>query len=371
MGDSIGGSHISALSLIRGLDESRCRARILLHETGPLSEHLDSLGLAYEIFGLPRYVGRGRNLPQHAGALITTAPRLRTFLRRAAIDILHSNDARMHLTWALPCRLARTRMIWHQRNVYAPSRLTDALIRFPDWVVANSHFVSRQLPASARPRSTVIENPFEAPPALKRESCRHRLLEELGLPADCRLVGSFGNLITWKRPLDFVRTACLLAREHEGPLAFPVFGEDRDSLRLRMETIADEGGLGGRLFFMGFRQPVWPWIAACDLVLAPAVDEPFGRVLVEAMLVGSAVVASDSGGHREIVETETNGLLVPALDPEAMAAAALTLLRDPDRRTALTRRARDMAAKRFSAQRHAEQVVALYETPAVADKAAA
>jgi glycosyltransferase involved in cell wall biosynthesis len=60
---------------------------------------------------------------------------------------------------------------------------------------------------------------------------------------------------------------------------------------------------------MGYRSPGPFWIAACDQLVVPAVGEPFGRTLVEAMLVGTPVVAARSGGNMEALEGGM-GLLV-------------------------------------------------------------
>src|SRR3546814_12728169 len=57
--------------------------------------------------------------------------------------------------------------------------------------------------------------------------------------------------------------------------------------------------LGEHVRFMGWRTPGVRWIAACDMLMVPAIDEPFGRTLIEAMLVGTPIVATRSGGNIE------------------------------------------------------------------------
>jgi hypothetical protein len=49
---------------------------------------------------------------------------------------------------------------------------------------------------------------------------------------------------------------------------------------------------------MGSRMPIEPWLSGCDLLIAPAIDEPFGRTLVEAAMVGTPVIATDDHRHR-------------------------------------------------------------------------
>ena len=360
VGDSIGGSHFSALTLVDALDRAAVEPVIVLHQEGPLADHLRTEGLDFEMLPLKRSVGRDSRWSGHLTALAATCPALIGFLRRRSIDIVHSNDARMHMTWALPARLAGSQQLWHERNVFAPSRLAQLMLRLPRRCAAISRFVSTSLPTAGRAKASVIPNPFEPPSDLDREVCRTALLEELSLPPETLLIGWFGNLIAWKRPLVFVEAAARIAERLQRPCAFPVFGEDREGLRAEMEALAAEKGIGERVRFMGFRAPVWPWLAGCDLMLAPAINEPFGRTLVEAMLVGTPVVATDSGGHREIARDGETTLLVPLDDPDALADAAVRLLNDTDLRTDLVQRAHKDAPARFGARAHAARMTGLY-----------
>lgn len=362
VGDTLGGSHISTVTLIRGLALEAVQPMIVVHEEGPVTAYLRDLGLGYRLLPLPRYVGRDHGLAGHLAALAASLPRLVRFLRRERIAAVHTNDGRMHLTWVLPARLTGTKLVWHQRNVFDGSRLTGLMLRLADRVIAISRFVADGLPAAARQSVVVIDNPVEAPSDLDREACRAALRRELGLPSDTPLVGLFGNLIDWKRPLLFVEAAAQLAGGREPAPAFVVFGDDRGGFRPEMEARAAARGLAGRLHFMGFRRPVWPWLAACDLLLAPAVGEPFGRTLVEAMLCGVPVVAADSGGHREILRHGETGLLVPSDDAAAMAAAASGILSDFAGRSAMVQRAREMAQERFAVASHVARVTDLYRS---------
>ena len=73
-----------------------------------------------------------------------------------------------------------------------------------------------------------------------------------------------------------------------------------------------------------------PVHAACDAFVAPNLGgESFGIVLVEAMAAGLPVVASDIPGFTEVVRDGVDGLLVPARDPQAVAAALARVLDDP------------------------------------------
>ena len=94
--------------------------------------------------------------------------------------------------------------------------------------------------------------------------------------------------------------------------------------------------------------------------MVPAVQEPFGRTLVEAMLVGTPIVAARSGGNVEALRDGEMGLLVEPDNAAALAEACLSLVTDSNETAARTAKAQADAQTRFGLDRHMEQVCAVY-----------
>jgi starch synthase len=92
----------------------------------------------------------------------------------------------------------------------------------------------------------------------------------------------------------------------------------------------------------------------------PSLYEPLGIVNLEAMACGTAVVGSRVGGIPEVVADGDTGLLVPADDPAALAAALNSLLADPARAAAMGAAGRKRALAEFSWDAIAAQTAALY-----------
>ena len=92
----------------------------------------------------------------------------------------------------------------------------------------------------------------------------------------------------------------------------------------------------------------------------PSVYEPLGIVNLEAMACGTAVVGSRTGGIPEVVADGETGLLVPAGEPEPLAAALNTLLSDPDRAAAMGQAGRKRAVAEFGWPAIAAQTADLY-----------
>jgi glycosyltransferase involved in cell wall biosynthesis len=102
------------------------------------------------------------------------------------------------------------------------------------------------------------------------------------------------------------------------------------------------------------------WMRASVAVVPSVWNEPLGRVAIEAMLTGRAVVVSDVGGLRDTVTDGVTGLTVPPGDPGALAAALDDLLDDPAKRRRLGETAR-LHARRFEAAVVVPQIVKVFE----------
>lgn len=358
-GDTVGGSHLSVAALIEALPSGKVEPIVALHEDGPLAPYLENRGISHVRAPAVAAVGPG-SIAAQIMAMARCAPPLATFLRRQSIDIVHTNDARMHLTWGPAARLAGCRFVWHQRSA-DDSRRNAQYSRIANKILTISQYCKQAFPAPMSAQATVVVEPFDtAAPAPESSSARKTLLQTYGAPADAKIVGYVGNLTQQKRPLVFLETARRLQDRSTGSFVFPMFGEAREPMEAMVEARIGDLGLRDVCRLMGPRYPIEPWIAACDVLVAPAVHEGLGRTLVEAMLVGIPVVAADDAGHREILDHGQTGLLVPPDNPEAFANAIAELLAREDYAHKLTLAAGDLARRRFSACGHAKHMQDIY-----------
>ena len=88
-------------------------------------------------------------------------------------------------------------------------------------------------------------------------------------------------------------------------------------------------GVADRLTIVGEQVNPYPFIAAADVAITPSTIEAFGRSTLEYMIVGTAVIATDSGGSAELVEPGVTGQLVPADDSAALVDAIARYAADP------------------------------------------
>jgi glycosyltransferase involved in cell wall biosynthesis len=105
---------------------------------------------------------------------------------------------------------------------------------------------------------------------------------------------------------------------------------------------------------------VAPLLAGADLFLLPSQNESFGLSALEALACGAPVVASDSGGIREVVKDGETGVLCAVGDVDGMARASIRILRDEHRWSAMSTAAAADARARFGLDAIVGQYEALY-----------
>lgn len=362
-GDSLGGSHHSLLGLIRGLDPQEFRPLMVLERPqGRLAEHFEGYEQAADP-APPRSsfaVGRDFSLASFSSTLLGLRKRA-NFLRKSGATIVHTNDGRTHATWALAAKLAGCKLLWHHRADPEAKGLRYLAPWVADQIVTVSQF---SLPPNKRTKAArdaqVVFSPFATDLQVDRPAMRQKLLQELRLATDTIICGYFGSYIDRKRPLLFIETIAHLRKMTDRPVVGVMFGETTyPELENAMRDRMAQADVEGMVHLMGYRSPGADWIAGCDILLVPAVNEPLGRTLVEAMLVRTPVVATNSGGNPEAI-LEGLGKIVPPERPEALAGACLEIIQDTESTAAMTARAKSSAEARFSQAVHIDAITGIY-----------
>ena len=357
VGDTIGGSHRSSLELAAALDVERFEVALGVHQRGPLTAYLDRRNISFMPLPTHDVFDPSAGRIQSLTTSISSTVRLVGFLRRSQIDIVHAHDGRMCLTWGLPSMIARRPFVWHQRTMYQPSRRVDLGMKLAKKIVCNSEFAASSLPPAANRKVRIVYNPVR-PAQTKRQAAKMWVRSQLGLAADTEpsIITFVGTLSEQKRPHIFIEAAVLVASQTKNHAVFVMIGSDRDGLGSGLRKLIGASGLADRFYFRGHEDRIEPWIAATDVLVAPGVNDAFGRTLVEAALLRTPFVAADSGGHKELAAMGLNGAYVPPDNPQAFANAIDDALAHgiPESPAYLLRR--------FSASTHADQIAAIYDS---------
>ncbi|RYZ15036.1 MAG: glycosyltransferase [Alphaproteobacteria bacterium] len=357
-GAELGGSHIAAFTLGEALQAQGGVVCVIVCPANTLIER-EAQRLGFQT------VASGE-APTGSNSVVTDmlwASRRRDVLNRASNDardvVVHCSDINTLRSWGLAAKLAALKVVYHHhalnRLVWPPHLVSLA---YADAVVGVSDATVRKVRGW---RSDAVKelNPFLLDLSIDRGKARSDLLEEYGWSPDSRVVGWVGNFWKRKRPLFFLEVAAELYRR-DGRYRFVMFGRDGDHSRKELTGLAQQLGLAGTVALPGFRQPAELNIACLDLLLAPAPQEPFGRTLVEAILLGTPVAATSGAGHSEILAAWGGGeLLDPAATPLQMAGVCERILQDSGRVT-LPAPARRAIAEQLEPQQHAARMMDIY-----------
>jgi glycosyltransferase involved in cell wall biosynthesis len=172
---------------------------------------------------------------------------------------------------------------------------------------------------------------------------RSRIRTELGVPQDRVVVIAVSRLV-WHKGYPELATAMRSVPEAE----LWVVGERLDSDRgADMAALLRAAGLGYRLRMLGYRTDVAALLAAADIFTLPSRFEGLPMSVIEAMLTGLPVVATNVRGPAEQVADGETGFSVAAGDAAALGSALSKLVRDPDLRARMGTAGRQRALDRY------------------------
>lgn len=204
-------------------------------------------------------------------------------------------------------------------------------------------------------RWRVIPLGFDLEPLLSITGSSGRLREHLDLRSDVPLVGVLGRLAPIKDHETLIRAIASLDGAH-----LAIFGDGE--LRDNLVELINELGVTERVHLLGWWLDLPSAYSDLDLVALTSRNEGTPVSLIEALAAGKAVVATDVGGVRSVVDDGETGAVVPAGDQAAVAASIDSLLRDAPRRKQMGELGRARVAVRFDKARLISDILQLYRS---------
>lgn len=283
--------------------------------------------------------------------------RLAKLIRARGIDLIQSHEFTTNCYATLAARLARVPIVCtvHGKSYYPARYYRRTAYR---WVARNAaafvavsedlaRFLNQRLGIPER-RLRVILNGVDLTRFGSVPDGRAAARAALAIPADGFVALTVAALFEVKAHADLIDAAAIVLRAHPGTLfLFAGEGPLEGALKARAERL----GVAKRVRFLGFRRDVPELLAASDVFVLPSHSEGLPVSVIEASAAGLPVVATAVGGTGEVVEHDRTGLLVPARDPERLAAAIGRLAADPVAGRRLGAAGRERARGRFGLER--------------------
>ena len=301
-------------------------------------------------------VRKQSSLAQGLGSLTQLAPLIAKVVQLAHnYDLIYANTQKALVVGALASVFSRRPLVYHLHDILSPEHFSQTnrriavtlANRFASLVIANSQASKTAfVAAGGRPEITeIVYNGFDPKIYQSPKSDISQIRQQLGLNGF--VVGHFSRLAPWKGQHILIEALAQCPVDVTAIIVGDaLFGEQDYGERLHKQVTAL--GLENRVKFLGFRSDIPLLMAACDLVAHTSTSpEPFGRVIVEAMLCGRPVVAAKAGGAIELVEQRINGFLVTPANPQELAQVMITCLNEKDQTAAIANNARTTASQRF------------------------
>ena len=181
---------------------------------------------------------------------------------------------------------------------------------------------------------------------------------ELWLPSGAPLVGNVAALVPHKGHRYLIKAAATVVRQvPDARFVILGTGELEATLRKQIKDLH----LERHVVLAGFRPDALSLQKGFDLFAMSSLTEGLGTVLLDAMALGQAIVATRAGGIPEVVAHDQTGVLVPPRDADALAAAVVRLLGDADRRAQLGLAGRERVRASFSVERMVQATLDAYD----------
>ena len=355
----IGGAEIALLNLLTYLDRDTYTP-VACVPAGELAEQIQQLQI--RCVQIPVLDGLNRYTLFHFSKALT---QLAFAISREQPDLLHANTNFTSEYAGILSKLTGVPAVGHIRDLEPLGRMGSWAICHNTKVIAISEAVKRYLIGERVPEQQIVriydgvdlhqyQPQANIPPFLKGGRGDFENFVRVGI------IGQIGSR---KGHLAFLEAARMIIPTHPEARFWIVGKEPAQSKERYTEQLfqyVQEHHLEQHVKFWGFRADIPEILAQLDILVLPSLQEPFGKIVIEAMAMGKPVVASNVGGVPEIVGDGKTGLLVPPGSADALRQALAQLLPDREKRENMGRAGRQRVEQMFTLEQNVQETEQVY-----------
>ena len=347
----IGGAEVALLNLLTYIDREHCEP-VIMSPKGDLQRMVrDELRLRCAT--IPMLPGLNRStLPR----VFARFPLLLYKIAQERPDLIYANTNFAALYSGVIGKCLNIPSLAHIRDIEPLGRMARILIRQNTRLIAISQAVERYLIEETMPPRHIscIYDGVDLrvyQPQTRREAREGVFIGIIGQIGERK-----GHLILLEALREPVR--------EQTPVTLLIVGKEPahsvEGYTERLRAFVQEHQLEPFVKFLGFRRDVSEVLAQIDILVLPSLQEPFGKIVIEAMAMERPVIASRVGGVPEIVVDGETGLLVPPQDPAALKHALSQLIAAPALRERMGKAGRQRVEACFSLEKHVRATQAVY-----------
>jgi glycosyltransferase involved in cell wall biosynthesis len=351
----MGGAERALLEAIRSLTNRGVTCHVILPYGGPLCEELSKMNVAFQVVKYQPWVYRGNmswwwRTRCLLISLVMVIPTSRAIVRWKS-TIVYTNTITI-FTGAMAAMLTRRPHIWNIHEfgdedhglkfLFGKSLSLGFMGRLSALCIAASKAIADALQGFIPPsklkviyQSVSISSPVT--PMQKKSSA-----------FKCIFVG---NIAEGKNQEEAVRAVAELAKKGM-TIELYIIGDGYEDYIAHLNNIIEKNGIQNNVRFLGYQNDAYSYMCIADVVLMCSRSEGFGRVTVEGMLAGKAIIGARSGATPELIQDGVTGLLYTLGAYKELAQKIEYLFDNPARAELMGKNAREWALEKFSEKRY-------------------
>ncbi|OGP88475.1 MAG: hypothetical protein A2156_03350 [Deltaproteobacteria bacterium RBG_16_48_10] len=365
----LGGAESAILTLLKNIDRSRFDVTVILPSQGTFSKTLEESNISTSIIHLPMgliRLKRGRALQSFLVLFVFLfllqffLLNLCIYLKKNHFQLILTNSVKAHLFGSVAACLCSIPLVWRFHDILSSNDFSPILIKFI--TLFGKLFPKRIFAVSEITRDHLVKNGIQSKKinmifnAIDHERFETKgdfrnIRDEYQIGDGVKLVGCIGRIIPQKGQKVLLSAVPGVLERHPETLFLIIGGIflKEEAYRRELLEIIEKSGIEKRAKLTGFRSDIGNIIRSLDLVVLPSIaPEAFPLSILEAMSLGKAVIASNIGGVKEIIEDGVNGLLVEPNRPEQITQKIIYLFNHQEIYDTIGQRAREVVIQKYS-----------------------
>ncbi len=358
------GAEKSLLDLVLGIDRDRYDVIVLVPKKGPLTDILSAHGVRYITIFYTKWIDSNlifAKVPIRTIINVVALIRLLMIIKSCSIRVIYTNTVVIPIG-AILSRFLGIPHIWHIREfvqedrgaryIYGTTRSMKLISQSSEKVICNSKAIrskmGQYIPSG---KLAVVYNGLLG----SNKTTLELSVKKVPDPQDKLILCIAGAIAPHKGHRDAISALSFL-RSRAVNAHLVILGLGHWLHIMALKRLASELGVSEQIKWYGYVQNALHVFKSSDVLLVCSRFEPFGRVAVEAMSVGTPVIGTNAGGLTEIIDHGYTGLLYPAGNYELLADQIMRLLEESNLYESISRNAIFSVYKRYTQDRYINEI---------------
>jgi glycosyltransferase involved in cell wall biosynthesis len=292
---------------------------------------------------------------------------IKKVIETRSIDIIHTHDFRSNIYGIICAKKMKLPMVstchgWISNNIKGKiyTSIDKYLLRFHDQVIVVSevmkdHLIKNGLKSE---KVHVINNALLVSDYVVRKG-NNKFRNEFNISPENKLIANIGRLSQEKRQDNFLKAAKHLDEVNKN-IFFALIGVGPEEDRLK--SLAYDLGISDKVIFTGYREDMVDVYNGLDLVVQSSNTEGMPNVVLESLLMGVPVIATNVGGTAQIIKHGIHGILIEPEDLNGLKKALSEYIQNVERHNKMALEGRQHVITNFNQESRVEKLFNVYES---------